>query len=67
MAEIKNHSLHLKQLTAKAMTNKAESIKELIDYLLLAHAAGYVLSAILPFILQLSFTIDIVTNNSFSL
>ena len=40
MVEVKNHPLHLKQLTAKAMTNKAESIKELIDYLLLAHAAG---------------------------
>ena len=42
MAEktIKNHPLHLKQLTAKANTNNAEAIKELIDYLLLAHAAG---------------------------
>lgn len=44
MAEktIKNHPLHLKALTAKANTNNAEAIKELIDYLLLAQAAGYV-------------------------
>ena len=42
MAEktIKNHPLHLKQLLAKANTNSADAIKELIDYLLLAHAAG---------------------------
>lgn len=40
--QIKDHSVHLKQLTAKAMTNKADAIKELIDYLILAHASSYV-------------------------
>lgn len=40
--QIKDHSVHLRQLTAKAMTNKADAIKELIDYLILAHASSYV-------------------------
>lgn len=42
--QIKDHSVHLRQLTAKAMTNKADAIKELIDYLILAHASSYVVS-----------------------
>ena len=40
--QIKDHSAHLSQLTAKAMTNKAEAIKELIDYIILSHASAYV-------------------------
>ena len=42
MAEknIRDHQLHLRQLIAKANTNKADSIKELVDYLILAHASG---------------------------
>lgn len=39
--QIKDHSVHLRQLTAKAMTNKADAIKELIDYLILAHASSH--------------------------
>ena len=38
--EVRDHSLHLKQLTAKAMTNNATAIKELIDYITLSHASG---------------------------
>ncbi len=40
--QIKDHSAHLSQLTAKAMSNKAEAIKELIDYIILSHASAYV-------------------------
>mmetsp|Transcript_26137 Transcript_26137/g.30528 ORF Transcript_26137/g.30528 Transcript_26137/m.30528 type:complete len:121 (+) Transcript_26137:19-381(+) len=39
--QIKDHSLHLKELLAKAMTNKADTIKELIDYLVLSHSSGH--------------------------
>ena len=46
--EIKDHSAHLRQLTAKAMTNKAEAIKELIDYLILAHQSSYVMIILSP-------------------
>ena len=49
--QIKDHSVHLKQLTAKAMTNKADAIKELIDYLILAHASSYVVSSSSSFIM----------------
>ena len=39
--DIENHSLHLKKLTMKAdSTSSPEAIKELIDYLILAHASG---------------------------
>lgn len=42
MAEkiIYNHAQHLKELTKNAMSNRAEPIKELVDYLILAHASG---------------------------
>ena len=39
---IEDHDLHLKQLTVKAGSGKLEAIKELIDYLILAHASKYV-------------------------
>ena len=47
--QIKDHSAHLRQLTAKAMTNKAEAIKELIDYIILSHASAYVTTNLPPF------------------
>ena len=42
MAEkiITNHSEHLRKLVKKADTNGAEAIKELVDYLVLAHSSG---------------------------
>lgn len=44
MAEkvITNHKVHLKQLIAKANSDRPADIKELVDYLILAHASGYV-------------------------
>lgn len=46
MAEkvITNHGVHLRQLIVKANTDKPAAIKELVDYLILAHASGYVSS-----------------------
>ena len=39
--DIENHSLHLKKLTDKAdASTSPEATKELLDYLILAHAAG---------------------------
>ena len=39
--DIENHELHLKKLTTKAdSTGSPEAIKELLDYLILAHASG---------------------------
>jgi len=44
MAEkvVEDHHAHLKKLIKKASTNNATSIKELVDYLILAQASGYV-------------------------
>lgn len=43
MAEkvITNHKVHLKQLIAKANSDRPADIKELVDYLILAHASGH--------------------------
>ena len=35
-SEVKDHRLHLKKLIKKAETNQAETIKELVDYLMLS-------------------------------
>ena len=40
--QIKDHAQHLKELLGKAMTNKPDYIKELIDYIVLSHSSGYV-------------------------
>ena len=41
--KIKDHAVHLRELLARANTNKAEDIKELIDYIVLYQTSAYVL------------------------
>lgn len=45
--QVSDHAAYTKTLVAKAMTNKPDAIKELIDYLTLSHSSGCVHFSIL--------------------